>query len=66
MKIMFIIDDLGVNVPFGPMVLSCVLKNIGQETKLGVIKKGYIEEKIRAWIPDMLAYSSDRVQGRLY
>ena len=37
MKIMFIIDDLGVNAPFGQIVLSSVLKNIGQETKLGVI-----------------------------
>ncbi len=54
---MFIVNDLGVNEPFGPMVLSAVLKKTGHETTLGVIKKGDVEEKIRAWKPDMLAYS---------
>ena len=64
MKIMFIVNDLGVNEPFGPMALSAVLKNIGHETTLGVIKKGDVEEKIRAWQPDMLAYSMMSVDMR--
>jgi B12 binding domain. len=61
---MFIVNDLGVNEPFGPRVLSAVLKKIGRETTLGVIKIGDVEEKIRAWQPDMLAYSMMSVDMR--
>ena len=39
MKVMFIVDNLGVNEPFGPMILSAVLKQKGHETVLGVLNK---------------------------
>ncbi|MFA5147138.1 MAG: radical SAM protein [Candidatus Omnitrophota bacterium] len=54
---MFIVNDLGVNEPFGPMILSSVLKEKGHRTVLGVIKKEDVEKKILSWKPDMLAYS---------
>ena len=57
MKVMFIVNDLGVNEPFGPMILSSVLKQKGHETILGVIQKEDVESKISAWKPDILAYS---------
>lgn len=57
MKIMLIVNDLGVNEPFGPMILSAVLKREGHRTTLGVLKKEDVEKKIMAWKPDVLAYS---------
>jgi radical SAM superfamily enzyme YgiQ (UPF0313 family) len=57
MKVMFIVNDLGVNEPFGPMILSAILKQKGHETTLGVIKKENVTEKILSWKPDLLAYS---------
>ena len=57
MRVMFIINDLGINEPFGPMVLSAILKQRGHETTLGVIKKEDVESKILSWKPDMLSYS---------
>ncbi len=57
MKIMFIVRDLGVTEPFGPMILSAILKQQGHETILGVINKEDLIEKIFSWEPDMLAYS---------
>jgi len=57
MKIMFIVNSLGLNEPFGPMILSAVLKERGHETCLGVIQKGDVKEKILSWKPDLLAYS---------
>lgn len=57
MRVMFIINDLGVNEPFGPMILSAVLKARGHKTILGVLKKEDVEKKILSWKPDMLAYS---------
>ena len=35
MKIMFVVNDLGVNEPMGPMILSGVLKEKGHKTLLG-------------------------------
>lgn len=75
MKVMFIVNDLGVNEPFGPMILSAVLKKKGHETILGVLQGEDVERKVRAWKPDVLAYSmmsvdmkemkrfNDRVRG---
>ena len=57
MKVMFIVNDLGVNEPFGPMILSAVLKQKGHETVLGVLKKEDVMQKIFSWQPDMLAFS---------
>ncbi|MFC1621193.1 B12-binding domain-containing radical SAM protein [Candidatus Omnitrophota bacterium] len=57
MKVMFIVNDLGVNEPFGPMILSAILKQKGHETILGVLQKEDVENKIFSWKPDMLAYS---------
>jgi anaerobic magnesium-protoporphyrin IX monomethyl ester cyclase len=57
MRIMFIVNDLGINEPFGPMILSAILKQKGHETTLGVIKKEDVIEKVLSWKPDMLAYS---------
>ena len=57
MRIMFVINDLGVNEPFGPMALSAVLKERGHQANLGVIKKEDLPAKIDAWKPDVLAYS---------
>ena len=57
MKVMFIVNDLGVNEPFGPMILSAILQREGHETTLGVIKKDQLREKIKSWKPDVLAYS---------
>jgi anaerobic magnesium-protoporphyrin IX monomethyl ester cyclase len=57
MKIMFIVNDLGINEPFGPMILSAILKEKGHDTTLGVIKKENVIEKVLSWKPDMLAYS---------
>jgi len=54
---MFVVNDLGVNEPFGPMILSAILKEKGHETILGVIQKEDVMEKISSWKPDMLAYS---------
>lgn len=57
MRVMFIVNDLGVNEPFGPMILSAILKQKGHETILGVLKKEDVINKIETWKPDMLAYS---------
>jgi radical SAM superfamily enzyme YgiQ (UPF0313 family) len=57
MRVMFIVNDLGVNEPFGPMILSAVLKQKGHETFMGVIQKEDVMEKIKTLKPDMLAYS---------
>ena len=57
MKIMFIVNNLGVNEPFGPMILSSILKEKGHETILGVLQKEDVEKKIASWKPDVLAYS---------
>lgn len=57
MKVMFIINALGINEPFGPMILSAVLKQRGHETMLGVIQKEDVVTKILSWKPDVLAYS---------
>jgi len=57
MKVMFVVNDLGVNEPFGPMILSAVLKERGHRTTLGVLKKEDVKKKILSWKPDILAYS---------
>lgn len=57
MRIMFIVNDLGLNEPFGPMILSSVLKQKGHETALGALKKENVEEMIASFNPDILAYS---------
>ncbi|KAF0135278.1 MAG: radical SAM protein [Candidatus Saganbacteria bacterium] len=57
MKIMFIINDLGVNEPFGPMMLSAIVKQKGHQTTLGVLQQENVEAKIDSWKPDMIAYS---------
>ncbi|UCD54996.1 MAG: radical SAM protein [Candidatus Omnitrophota bacterium] len=57
MKVMFIVNDLGVNEPFGPMMLSAILKEKNHETTLGVLQKEDVEKKIFSWKPDILAYS---------
>ncbi|MBU1005969.1 MAG: B12-binding domain-containing radical SAM protein [Candidatus Omnitrophica bacterium] len=57
MKVMFVVNDLGVNEPFGPMILSAILKEKGHETTLGVLKKEDVAGKIFSWKPDLLAYS---------
>lgn len=57
MKVMFIVNDLGINEPFGPMILSAILKQKGHETTLGVIQKEDVMGKISSWKPDLLAYS---------
>ena len=57
MKIMFIVNDLGVNEPFGPMILSAILKQKGHDTTLGVLRKEDVAKKILSWKPDLLAYS---------
>ena len=57
MRIMFIINNLGINEPFGPMILSAVLKKKGHQTALGVIQEEELEKKILSWKPDVLAYS---------
>lgn len=57
MRVMFIVNDLGINEPFGPMILSAILKQRGHETTLGVIKKEDVAGKIFSWKPDLLAYS---------
>ncbi|MFH1790725.1 MAG: radical SAM protein, partial [Candidatus Omnitrophota bacterium] len=57
MKVMFVVNDLGINEPFGPMILSSVLKEKGHKTALAVIQKEDAEKKILDWKPDMLAYS---------
>ena len=57
MRVMFIVNDLGVNEPFGPMILSAILEKRGHATTLGALQKEDTERKIRAWKPDLLAYS---------
>ncbi|MFH1369586.1 MAG: radical SAM protein [Elusimicrobiota bacterium] len=57
MRVMFIVNDLGINEPFGPMILSAILKQRGHQTVLGVIKQEDLKEKIRSWKPNLLAYS---------
>ncbi len=57
MKVMFIVNDLGINEPFGPMILSAILKKKGHETILGVIQKEDVIKKVLSWKPDLLAYS---------
>lgn len=57
MRVMFIVNDLGINEPFGPMVLSAILKEKGHETILGAIQEEDVKAKIASWKPDMLAYS---------
>ena len=57
MKVMFIVNDLGVNEPFGPMMLSAILRKNGHLTTLGVLKKDDVTKKVASWKPDMLAYS---------
>lgn len=57
MNILFIINNLGVNEPFGPMILSAVLKEKGHETALGVIQKEDVAAKINQFKPNILAYS---------
>jgi len=54
---MFIVNNLGLNEPFGPMILSAILKEKGHKTTLGVLQKEDVEKKILSWKPDMLAYS---------
>lgn len=57
MRVMFIVNDLGINEPFGPMILSAILKKNGHETTLGALKKEDVKAKILSWKPDVLAYS---------
>lgn len=57
MRVLFIINDLGINEPFGPMILSAILKQHGHETALAVIQKGDVERRIQSFRPDVLAYS---------
>lgn len=56
-RVMFIINDLGINEPFGPMILSAIMKQKGHDTALGVLQKEDVEKKIVSWRPDVLAYS---------
>ena len=42
---MFIVNDLGVNEPFGPMILSAILKQKGHDTTLGVLRKEDVAKK---------------------
>ena len=60
MKIFFIVNDLGVNEPFGPMLLSSIAKDNGHETSLGSIQldKDNLTDKILSYKPDILAYSA--------
>lgn len=64
MRIMFIVNNLGLNEPFGPMILSAVLKEKGHQTVLGVLQEEDVERKIASWKPDMLAYSMMSVDMR--
>jgi len=57
MKVMFIVNDLGINEPFGPMILSAVLRQGGHQTTLAVLQNLNVEKKIDSWKPDILAYS---------
>lgn len=57
MRIMFVVNSLGINEPFGPMILSAVLRAQGHETCLGVIANPGLSEQIRQWNPDVLGYS---------
>jgi radical SAM superfamily enzyme YgiQ (UPF0313 family) len=58
MKVMFIVNDLGVNEPFGPMLLSAIVKEKGHETILGSIKiDNNLQNKISLFNPDIIAYS---------
>lgn len=57
MKIMFIVNNLGVNEPFGPMILSAVLNQRGHKTTLAVLQRGDVQKRIFSWKPDILAYS---------
>lgn len=57
MRAMFIINSLGINEPFGPMILSAVLKEKGHQTIMGVLQEEDVEKKIFSWKPDVLAYS---------
>lgn len=54
---MFIINNMGITEPFGPMILSAVLKDKGNATTLGVLREEDVEKKIYSWKPDVLAYS---------
>ena len=58
MKIFFIVNDLGVNEPFGPMILSAVVKKEGHTSEFGSIKidKDLID-RIVQFDPDVIAYS---------
>lgn len=57
MKVMFIVNNLGINEPFGPMILSAILRQKKHNTILGVLQKENVEDKILSWKPDLLAYS---------
>lgn len=57
MRIMFIVNSLGINEPFGPMILSAQLSAQGHETCLGVIANPGLLEQIKQWKPDVLGYS---------
>ena len=57
MRVMFIVNNLGINEPFGPMTLSAIIKQKGHQTNLGVLQKEDVEKKILSWKPDILAYS---------
>ena len=57
MKVMFIVNSLGINEPLGPMILSSVLKQKGHDTILGDIQGEDVKSKILSWKPDVLACS---------
>lgn len=57
MRVMFIVNNLGVVEPFGPMILSAILRQRGHVTTLGILQKEDVMEKIFSWKPDILAYS---------
>ena len=64
MRIMFIINNLGINEPFGPMLLSAALKAKGHVTTLAVLQEEDVFGKIQHWKPDLLAYSMMSVDIR--
>ena len=58
MKIFFIVNDLGINEPFGPMMLSAIVRKAGHNSELGSINVDTdLIDKIVDFSPDVIAYS---------
>lgn len=58
MRVLFVVADLFFSEPLGVMILSGVCRNVGHQTKLGILQTQDIAGILEEFAPDVVAYSA--------